>query len=281
MTTALRLGKCPARLGAVKLRMSNYVDVKGIAKRLKITERSRVGHDKLVTNWGMLANDRLGDCVIAGIYHALMLWNAMNGGGSSIKVTDERVVKTYSELTGYNGTEATDNGTDMVEAAKHLRDHGFVDDNGISHKIAAFVGLHPGDWLQHQVAIRLFGCAAVGIRFPNSAWTQFEKRQTWTPVPRTGFDGGHYILATSTASRLMKCVTWGRLQPLDQKFLAEYEDEGQAYLSWEMLNPEGKTIDGYDREGLLKDLATFTGRTVDQVVADARDAIPGPQTMLA
>ena len=37
------------------------------------------GHQGLVNDWGMLGNDSLGDCVIAGADHAVMLWTTEGG----------------------------------------------------------------------------------------------------------------------------------------------------------------------------------------------------------
>jgi hypothetical protein len=273
MTKRLALGKASARLGAIKLRMSNYVDTKAIAKKIGVTSHSRVGHKDLVKDWGMLGNDQVGDCVIAGIYHNIMLWNAMQG--KKLNVSTQRCLQTYTELTGYDpaqtdsrGNNPTDNGTDMAEAALHLRNNGFADDDG-------------GDFLQHVVAIKLFAAIGIGIKFPMSAWAQFEKHQTWKPVKGTRFDGGHYISGVAKSTNL-DTITWGRVQPLNAAFLSEYEDEANAYLSWEMLNPEGKGIDGFDKQSLLDDLALFTGQSTDQVIAQAEQANTGaPATALA
>ena len=57
-----KLGKKPARPGAVKFKLANYL------VKLKLPTPPQVfGHEGLIgANWGMLGNDHYGDCVWAG-----------------------------------------------------------------------------------------------------------------------------------------------------------------------------------------------------------------------
>lgn len=67
----LKLGKAPARPGAVAFRFSDF------AKTAQMPAPPRnFGHNRLVKTWGMLGNDTAGDCVFAGAAHEIMLWNA-------------------------------------------------------------------------------------------------------------------------------------------------------------------------------------------------------------
>ena len=60
------LGKRPARVGAVRFKLRDYVDIRSIRVPAVF------GH---VTNtdYGMLGNDVAGDCVIADIAHQIMI----------------------------------------------------------------------------------------------------------------------------------------------------------------------------------------------------------------
>src|ERR1700690_4287507 len=59
--------------------------------------------------WGMLGNDRVGDCEIARIAHMLMLFTAHTG--SMVIPTLDEVIAVYSAITGYDpATGANDNG---------------------------------------------------------------------------------------------------------------------------------------------------------------------------
>src|ERR1700757_5533476 len=103
----LMFGKKPARPGAVKLHFRHYVNTSVLA-----TPPNTFGHDKLVGNqWGMLANDQLGDCAIADALHQHLLWNMEHG--VTIPLTDACAIQNYSNVTGYiPGDAASDQGTD-------------------------------------------------------------------------------------------------------------------------------------------------------------------------
>ena len=66
----LKLGKKPARPGAVKLKLAKY-----LVKAKLPTPPKVFGHQSLIGAWNMLGNDRYGDCVWAGAAHEHMLIN--------------------------------------------------------------------------------------------------------------------------------------------------------------------------------------------------------------
>ena len=68
---ALKLGKKPARPGAVKFKFANF-----LVKPKLPTPPKVFGHEGLIgANWAVLGNDHYGDCVWAGAAHETMLWN--------------------------------------------------------------------------------------------------------------------------------------------------------------------------------------------------------------
>ena len=108
----------------------------------------------------MFANDRYGDCVWAGAAHETMLWTeAMQ----TAAFNDKNVLSDYSAVTGFDpaSPKATDNGTDMQEAASYRRKTGVLDAKGKRHKVLAYLALRPGDIDQLALAMYLF--SAVGI----------------------------------------------------------------------------------------------------------------------
>src|SRR6516165_9791606 len=54
---------------------------------------------KGVTGWGMMMNDTLGDCTIAGVGHAIQVWT-VNGAGIQT-VPDSTIEQFYSKWDGY------------------------------------------------------------------------------------------------------------------------------------------------------------------------------------
>jgi len=191
-------------------------------------------------------------CVWAGAAHETMLWNAM--ARKTVMFTDAGVLSDYSAVTGFNPRNpASDQGTDMLEAASYRRKVGVLDGGGKRHKVAAYLGITPGDPVEHAVALYLFGAVGLGIEVPSSAITQFNVGKPWDVAKRSSILGGHYIPLVAKRNNMFSCVTWGRIQPMTMKFLQKYCDQSIVYVSEEMLT-NGKSLEGFDKATLLADL---------------------------
>jgi hypothetical protein len=205
--------------------------------------------------WGMLGNDRLGDCVIAGAAHETLLWCHV-GQGPVARFDDASVVADYSRIAGYNPADPnSDQGTDMSEAASYRRRVGLCDADGAMHKVAAYLAIDPDDVVAHYQALYLFEAVGIGFRFPNYAWDQFEAGRPWTYRKTRSFDSGHYVPLVAKRPNLV-CVTWGRLQPLSAKFLEAFNEESLVYISPEALKDQ-ESQEGFDYQGLLDALNTL------------------------
>src|SRR4051794_17808270 len=92
----LKLGKKPARPGAVRFALADYVDTAALPKPPR-----HFGHEDLVESvgWHMLGNDQWGDCVFPGAAHETMMW-AREGGGS-VAFSTASVLADYSAVTGF------------------------------------------------------------------------------------------------------------------------------------------------------------------------------------
>jgi len=243
-----KFGKLPARPGSVRLRMSDY-----IKPRVLPTPPTNFGHEGKIDDWEMLANDKIGDCVIAGGAHETMLWSAM-GKGKSAQFSDFSVTWDYGAITGYRWwNPMSDRGTDIQEAAKYRQRTGLRDKFGIRHKIGAYVMIEKGNVTQHALATYLFGAIGIGIMCPDTMMDQFDRQQPWTVVPGTKTSGGHYVPIVARRDGYFLCVTWGRLQKISMEYLEAYEDEAIAYVSPEMLTGALK-VDGFNYRQLLSDL---------------------------
>lgn len=169
----LKLGKKPAS-NQVKFKLSNFIDPSVFPKVPAV-----FGHENSVVDWQVLANDSVGDCVIAGGAHETMLWNA--SCGKKVLFDDKAVLSDYSAITGYNPADPnTDQGTDMKAAASYRRTTGLIDASGNRHKIAAYLAITPGDIKEHYIAMYLFGAIGIGILFPDYAMDQFSQGKAWS-----------------------------------------------------------------------------------------------------
>lgn len=246
----LKLGLAPFTPDSRDLRFQSYRLTSALPKHPAV-----FGHETLVRSWGMLGNDRYGDCVFAGAAHETMLWNAM--GGKRTDFNDRVVLSDYSALTGFNPADpATDQGTDMRAAAKYRQKTGVIDCKGVRHKIGAYVFLDPKNLEQMTEAMWLFGAVALGMQMPDSAMDQYDKGKPWDVVKGAKVEGGHYVPGVALRGGNISVVTWAKLQPVTPAFLKQYCYVAIAYLSEEMLT-NGKSLEGFDLATLKSNLAAL------------------------
>lgn len=250
MKLGLRLGKKPARPGAMKFALSRYVD---LSKLPPIPER--FGHDGLIQDWGVLGNDRYGCCVWAGAAHETMM--LAKAGGKRVAFSESNVLGDYAAVTGFNPSNLdTDQGTDMIEAASYRRKVGVLDHTGQRHKILAYLAIEPGNVEAVWAAAYLFGAVGIGVNFTGAAMQQFNGNQPWNFVKGAASDGGHYIPLVGKNGNELRFVSWGKVQPASVYWFERQCDEAVAYVSEESL-VNNKSPEGFDVQSLLKDLAAL------------------------
>jgi hypothetical protein len=244
----LKLGKTPAREGAVKLKFKEFVTKEAKTTFPKVP--AKFGHEDLflAKAWGMLGNDSYGDCVFAGAAHETMLWNKL--AKRDVRFDSKSVLSDYSALTGFNinDPQNTDNGTDMQKAAKYRQDTGIIDADGVRHKVGAYLALDPGNTRELYMAVFMLGAVGIGFEFPSSAMGQFNRGHPWSVTRGASIDGGHYVPAFAKRANIVT-VTWAQTQGMTVAFLKKYNDESVAYVSEEMLT-NGKSVEGFDIQAL-------------------------------
>lgn len=243
-----KLGKTPAVKNSASFRFRDYAALASLP-----TPPSKAGHQLLVVNWdGMLGNDTVGDCVVAGAGHETILWNTE--ASKTVTITTQNAISDYSAITGYNPDDPnSDKGTDMTVAAKYRQKIGVVDQTNARHQIGAYLAITPGNKEEIKQAIHLFSDVGIGIEFPASAMTQFNEGKTWTVVSGSKIEGGHYVPAVGYDSLYVYVVTWGKIQKCSWDFIEKYMDEGLVYISQEMLT-NNKSLEGFDLVQLQTDL---------------------------
>lgn len=264
-----KLGKLPASPAPSDLRLGRYLDHEAVLPKIPTVFGFGHGFGKRWA-WLMLGNgpddsvrrgfQGAGDCVLAGAGEETRVWTtARNGPG--VTITGKESIADYSTLTGYViGDDSTDQGTDMGAAADYRRKTGIRDASGARHKIAAYAYLEAGDFDQLRAATFVFGCAGVGIVFPDSAWDGFDLPvPTWDYVPGSPDDGGHYIPAVGSDSPdEITVVSWAERVRVTRAFIEHQEDEAIVYLSEEMIRSNGEGLHGFDLATFKTDLAAVT-----------------------
>lgn len=248
-----KLGKKPARPGAVSFKFGAFFD----RKKLPVPP-PEFGHEWIGTSdWGMLANDVVSNCVFAGAAHETMLWGHLKG--AIPKFSDRTVIGDYSAATGFDPARPeTDQGSDMTESAEFRRRIGVLDSSGVRHKIDAYVALDPHRLSDIALATYLFGAVGVGLRFPDYAMDQFDAHRTWDYVPGMPEpEGGHYVPCVGRAANgNLRFISWGRIHSMTPRFVERYCDEALAYVSFEGFK-EGVSPEGFDAATLRHHLAAL------------------------
>lgn len=247
-----KLGKKPARPGAIKLKFGTFFDKAALPTPPMVFGHTGHGGD---LRWGMLANDEVSNCVFAGGAHEHMVWTHVHGGQPA-RFNNAGVIADYSAVTGYDPKRPeTDQGTDMVQAAKYRQRTGLIDADGVRHKIEAYVELDIGNVDQVVLAAYLTGAVGIGVQLPESCEKQFDHQEPFTIVKGSRNEGGHYVpLVGRNSHGNPLIVTWGRIQAVTPAWLAEQMDEGVAYIALEYL-ANNLSPEGFDSEYLRKSIA--------------------------
>jgi hypothetical protein len=199
----------------------------------------------LVQAWGMMDNDRLGCCTVAGAGHAILAWNAQVVEDDHVP-TDDEIESTYFSLTG-----GADSGCVEADVLETWRTSGLF-----GHKIAAYAPVERNDFIGLQQAIAFYGAAYLGVALPASAQEQFANGSPWTVDPYSPIEGGHCILAVGYNEHYVQCVTWGATVNVSYPWLARYMTEAWAIISNEFVEHGAGPL--LDLDTLTSDLNGIT-----------------------
>jgi hypothetical protein len=159
------------------------------------------------------------------------------------------------------GQNPTDRGTNVRAALGYRRATGIVDASGTRHKITAYLALDigkikAGDFSEVAEAAYLFGAVGIGIQVPQSAETEFHDHKMWSYVAGSPNAGGHYVPIVAHRHHI-ECVTWGRVQPMGDRFVSHYVDEAWAIVNPDFLDVNGQNPQGFNMSQLMADLAAL------------------------
>jgi hypothetical protein len=204
---------------------------------------------KGITGWGMMLNDTLGDCTIAGAAHAVQVWTANTGTIATLP--DPTIESFYQQWDGYvPGNANTDNGGVELDVLNDWQKNGFA-----GHALVAFADPKPSSLVQIQQSIALFGGVYIGLSLPLTAQTQ----EVWDVVPKGGAKakpgswGGHCVFVPKYDKGTFTCITWGQLKTMTLAFWKKYCDEAHTLLSQDWIDAKGSPA-GFDQTQLQTDL---------------------------
>ena len=205
-----------------------------------------------VTSWGMMLNNTLGDCTIAGVGHAVQVWTANTGG--MVTVPDPTVLSYYEKWDGYVPNQPnTDQGGVELDVLTNWQKQGFD-----GHTLLAFADPKPAKLVEVRQSIALFGGVYIGLSLPLTAQTQ----DVWDVVKGGGANakpgswGGHCVFVAKYDGTSFTCITWGQLKTMTLAFWKKYVDESHALLGQNWINTKGSPA-GFDLAQLQADLAAI------------------------
>lgn len=214
-----KLGRKPARYDKRTLKLARY-----LAEPLPPSPLA-VNWALDITEWGMMVNDQLGDCTIAGVGHHEQAWTANDG--SEYTPSDATIISYYSQWDGYDpNNPSSDQGGDMLTVLTRWKNQGFD-----GHTIQGFASVDSSDQVEVKQAVFLFGGLYTGFNVPQSAMDQNAAGQVWDVVEKDGgCVGGHCVYIVGYNATGPVCVTWGALQQMTWAFWSQYFDEAYAVL---------------------------------------------------
>lgn len=198
-----------------------------------------------LTDWGVMANDRVGDCVLACIGHSLEAWTNLTVGIPTV-LPDSVILQAYSAITGYNpSTGANDNGMTVVQGLEYWRANGLG-----GHKLVGFSRFRPSSLEGIRQSTDLFGVCILAMGINPGMIESFSTGQYWEGSygPPTEY---HCVPVIAYDDAHAECVTWGALQRMSWSFFNQYVVEAYVACGPEMVASGGATFAGYSQADSL------------------------------
>jgi hypothetical protein len=222
-----------------------------------------VDHSQNRHQWGMMGNDKFGDCAVAAAGHMIQEWTSLIS--HDVQIPDDEIIRVYRIL---------DPSLNMGVTAGSV--FNYWHDQGIGgHKIegSTWVGLNQ---THIKDCIYLFGNCYIVINLPASAKTQLDNNQQTWEVPPEGMVGAgtpgswsppdnegklrayHMVPMIGYDDAVTEVITWGLLQRMSWNFFNAYGLEAWGVLSTDWIDAKGVSGSGFDLAALREDLKEIT-----------------------
>lgn len=208
---------------------------------LKVYQKLGINDPRVL--FPMDGNDTLGDCTIAGLAHAITVYNGLVGKETIMPQVD--IIKLYYQLTG-----GVDSGLNELVVLNYWQSTGVGGES-----ILAFASIEPKNHVHVQQAIGLFGGVYLGFQVQADAISRFDSGQPWVPAPLTR--EGHAVYAVGYDQNTVTVLTWGNTQKGTWDWWDECVDEAYAVLPPAARQPGFNP--GFDFAQLQADLQEVAG----------------------
>jgi hypothetical protein len=209
-----------------------------------------------VPDWQMLANDEVGDCVVAFAMHYIYQQMRYLAQDKATIPSTAEAIRNYTAIGGYDpAVSGSDQGLVVMGPGglvEYWARTGLLC-GGTMHKLTNVVQIthpNPKEWRQ---AISLFSGLGIGVRLPQWIMDYPELPFIWDD-PSGPIAGYHEMFLvgyeTVAGHTYYDCVTWGEQVRLTEEFLLAVFDEGVAVLSTDGLDSGGVNAAGLNQIAL-------------------------------
>jgi len=254
-----RLGRTRPVSRGPRLSLRNYL-MRGIAAPPPSCDYSKPAAAALSN---IYENDKLGDCVIAGMAHVVGVLTG--GAGKCFTYTNQQIITLYSAIGGYiPGDPSTDRGCDEVTALNYWENNGApVGEN----KIAGWLAVNATDPTEWQTALWLFENLYFGMELPD-AWINPMPQAsgfTWDAAGAPDPNNGHCVVGVGYTAKGVTIDSWGMTGLLTTAAIAKYatpKAHGDLYTVVSQVGIKQatqKAPNGFDWSQLIADFDSMGG----------------------
>ncbi len=212
--------------------------------------------------WGVLGNDRLGDCVPAAMAHLLMCDTSISWGGNEAgMLTQAEIERVYWAITGGRDVGVAIADLLLWMGINYGSSGGMNDVWGYSERILGSAAIDPRNVEHVKLGISEFGGVMVGFYVTPSMMRSFRKNGVWFPPSRRTKSHGspHCVPLLGYSAYGPVGVSWGH------RFQATWDwfthpgtvFETHATIAKRWLDRGGISPGGIDGRQLLADLGAL------------------------
>jgi hypothetical protein len=233
-----KFGKLPAKRSMKMAALSSHMNMKTVSyPKVRAWERPIV--------LGILANDQIGDCTVAAMYHLRMTQRSVAQAAKPLIVTEAEAKADYSAITGWDGTDATDNGANCLDVINWYKKQGVI-------LGASTIDIQNIEMV--KAAINTFGCAYAGFTVPQSMVDQLNSGTD----PDWSFNSadqptqeGHCVNLVGYGADGVALDSWGKVYRTGWEFVQQWFTELYAIASPDWIEANKESPTGLDMPGLL------------------------------
>ena len=203
--------------------------------------------EALPEDLGIMANDTLGDCTSAGVYHAKQVWT-QNASGLMVTEPTANVIQLYSETSGWTPAQGGEGpGANEQDVLIYLLQTGAPSGptGQNREKLTAFFEVDPAKQMDIQYEIDACGVVYIGFQVPAFLMAARPIPDLWdVQDTNTHIIGGHCVIVAGYDYEGVHLISWGRKYKMTWAFWAAYVDEAYPLIDEHWIMSKGTTPAG-------------------------------------